>query len=84
MAIANPCVATDIFGEEFTAYTDGTNVYVESNLAGAALAFVQPVEGSPIDLDAVPDGRLIITYLDGDGNRLTQESQLDGESGSWS
>jgi len=84
MATGNPCIATDIFGEEFTAYTDGVDVYIESNLAGAVLAFEQPVEDSPIDLDAADDGRLIITYLDADGNRLTKESQLDGDSGSWS
>jgi len=84
MATGSPCVATDIFGEEFTAYTDGVDVYIESNLAGAVLAFEQPVEDSPIDLDIAATNALIVTYLDADGNRLTQESQLDGDSGSWS
>jgi len=84
MAIGNPCVATDIFGEEFTAYIDGTDVYVESNLMGAVFAFEQPVEDSPIDLDIAATNALIITYLDADGNRLTKESSLDGDSGSWS
>ncbi len=84
MSIGNPCVATDAFGEEFTAYTDGADVYIESQHMSAHVAFVQPVEDSPIDLDISDDGTLTITYLDADGNRLTKSSQLDGVSGSWS
>ena len=84
MSTGNPCVATDAFGEEFTAYTDGADVYIESQHMSAHVAFVQPVEDSPIDLDCDPAGTLTITYLDADGLRLTKESHLDGVSGSWS
>jgi len=82
MATGNPCVATDLFGEHWTAYTDGADVYIGSDLAADVLAFEQPVEDSPIDLDIAATNALIITYLDADGNRLSQESYDDGET--WS
>ena len=80
MATGSPCVATDIFGEQWTAYTDEDDVYVGSDLTAAVLAFQQPVEDSPIDLDIAATNALIITYLDADGNRLTKESDDDGET----
>jgi len=80
MAIANPAIATNLFGEQFTAYTDGDEVYIGSDLMSDVLAFVQPEEDSPIDLDCDDTGLLTITYLDTDGSRLTQSSCDDGET----
>ena len=82
MAAGNPVVKTDLFGENWTAYTDGLGVYVGSDLTDDYLAFEQLVEDSPIGFDINHEGVQIITYLDVDGNRLQSISLDDGDS--WS
>lgn len=63
MAIGNPCLCSDIFGEEYVFWTDGLEVWFSSHFAGdekrvdegkqplgrsATMAFEQVVEDSPI------------------------------------
>jgi len=85
MTVANPAIATDRFGEEYTFWTDGTAVKFNTDLRPDPItAFSQDVEDSPIDVVIGDAGDINVTYLDEDGNRLTQSSRRDGDSGSWS
>ena len=85
MAIANPIIATDPFGEQYTFWTDGTDVKFSTNLRPDAItAFAQPEEDSPIDVTIGAAGALTVTYLDTDGSRLSQSSERDGDAGTWS
>lgn len=99
MAIGNPCVCTSLDGEQYTFYTDGTEIYFTSYFDGDAerislgqpplgrpdpvYCFDQEVEDSPIDSTICPTGQIQITYLDADGARLIMASDLDGIAGSW-
>lgn len=84
MSIGNPTIVTDPFGEEYTFWTDGTDVKFSTNLrAGPITAFSQPEEDSPIDVTISAAGALTCTYLDTDGSRLEKSSQRDGDSGTW-
>jgi hypothetical protein len=94
MAIANPCLATDLFGEQFTFYTDGAHVYFTSYCTGdtalqhsgnwdPVLCFDQPVADAPIAVSIGAEGWLFVTYLDSSGNRLQKYSRQGGDAGTW-
>jgi len=83
--IASPAIANDQFAEEYTFWTDGATVKFSTNLRPDPItAFSQPVEHNPIDVVIGATGEISVTYLDDEGNRLTQSSQRDGDSGTWS
>ncbi len=85
MAEGNPVIVTDLCGEQYTFWTDAANVKFSTDLRTSPItAFAQPVEDSPIDVISDQAGQLTVTYLDGDGNRLTKSSRRDGDSGTWS
>jgi len=68
MAVANPVIATDPFGEEYTFWTDGTDVKFSTNLRTDPItAFAQPESDSPIDVTIGAAGAIVVTHLDTDG-----------------
>ena len=84
MAAGNPVCAIDLFGEQYTFWTDDVHIYFSTDLrAGPFTAFNQEVADSPVDVISNQAGLLSITYLAADGNRVTKSSQLDGDTGSW-
>lgn len=85
MAVGNPTIATDLYGEQYVFWTDGTAVKFSTDLRTTPItAFSQAVADNPIDAVIDPNGRLRVTYLDASGNRLTQSSYRDGDAGTWS
>ena len=82
MAINNPSLCHDPYGEMYTFFTDGT---AESHLGrwDPVTAFTQPVADSPIAATMNSHGRITITYLAANGDRLEKHSDQDGVSGSW-
>jgi len=75
----------DLYGEQYTFYTDALHVYFLTSLrTSPILAFDQAVADSPIAPTIDPTGKIVVTYLDGGGNRLSKSSQSDGDAGSWS
>jgi len=85
MATSYPVTATDLYGEQHTAWVDGVHIYHCTNLFPTPVLVVdQPVADSPIALTIDPAGKITITYLDAAGNRLSKSSQRDGDAATWS
>ncbi|HUU54479.1 MAG TPA: hypothetical protein VMY87_06110, partial [Armatimonadota bacterium] len=85
MAVSNPAIATDLYGEQYTFWTDGTAVLFSTDLRSTPItAFSQAVADNPIDVVIDANARIRVTYLDASGNRLTKSSRRDGDSGTWS
>ncbi len=84
MATANPRQIIDRFGELYTFYTDGTAVKFVTNLRTTPItAFSQSVADSPIAPLIEDTGRLIVTYINSLGARVSQYSDRDGDNGTW-
>jgi len=85
MAAGNVQTITDPFGETWAAWTDGTDVLLQSDAAGSSpiTCFSQPVSDGQIAFERDGSGRMYITYLDAGGARVTKYSDLDGDAGSW-
>jgi hypothetical protein len=84
MAAANPRQLADRFGDQVTFWTDDVHVYMQRNDEDPVNVFDQSVADSPIAPAIEDTGRLLITYLDSSGDRHTQYSDRDGDSGTWS
>lgn len=85
MAAGNPVAVSDAFGEQYLFWTDGVHIYFSTNLRATPInPFDQAVADAPIDATIDQAGLVAVTYLDADGNRQSQHSHLDGDSGSWS
>jgi hypothetical protein len=85
MAAGNPVCATDLFGEQYTFWTDVLAVKFSTNLRTSPItAFSQEVADAPIEAIIDQAGLVIATYMAASGLRISKHSHLDGDAGSWS
>ena len=84
MAVSNPRTITDLYGEEYTFYTEGTDVkFVTDRRTTPITAFAQEVSDGPIDVDQDAAGGLTVAYVSAGNLRLSKSSQRDGDLGTW-